>query len=95
MYTSSLSMLGHSLATWEAGEFRQALAFGSQVAIGTGSRLRLFSGVDTNITLGLPARRGPTARRFAADASGRPAGSYPGWTCWEAVRPASGVSVPE
>lgn len=71
MYTSSLSMLGHSLATWEAGEFRQALAFGSQVAIGTGSRLRLIPGVDTNFTLGLPARRGPTARRFAADAPGR------------------------
>ena len=51
MYTSSLSMLGHSLATWEAGEFRQALALGSQVAIGTGSRLRLVPGVDTNFAL--------------------------------------------
>ena len=52
MYTSSLSMLGHSLATWETGEFRQALALGSQVAIGTGSRLRLIPGADTNATLG-------------------------------------------
>lgn len=57
---------------------RQALALGSRVAIGTGSRLRLIPGVDTNFTLGLPARRGPTARRFAADASGRPAGSTQG-----------------
>lgn len=79
MYTSSLSMLGHSLATWEAGEFRQALALGSQVAIGTGSRLRLVPGVDTNFTLELPARRGPTARRFAVCAPGRqnlPAGLF-------------------
>ena len=79
MYTSSLSMLGHSLATWETDEFRQALALGSQVAIGTGSRLRLVPGVDTNFALGLPARRGPTARRFAVCAPGRqnlPAGLF-------------------
>lgn len=58
---------------------RQALALGSRVAIGTGSRLRLVPGADTNITLGLSARRQPTAHRFAACAPGRqdlPAGLF-------------------
>ena len=48
MCASSLSMLGHSLAAGPADESWQTLAFVFRAAIGTGSRLRLMLGADTN-----------------------------------------------
>ena len=74
MYASTLSMLGHSLAAWLAGELRQSLTSAYQVAIGTGSELRLVLGADTNFTLGLPTLRRPTVHRFAVRPSNREKG---------------------